>query len=1342
MDFVEQFVDGILGCLRQDVAFTGILNRNREFGMFDPLLRIVVTYVHVDFFEPCGHFFDNVVSIFGMDQVVMGRGVVYAKANDDSQQEVIQFAHEMPRKKIQKRPNPERPELYVAGSGKGTGARIAGTGHAPWTAIGTSSTTVIPTVIRPPCSRPTSMSVPDDTSLFASPTAVASGDYEVPAPQAGLMSTTFVGLLFTQLLGATNDSITRWLVIGIGKENFTPENASRMLVAGSVCFILPYLLLAAPAGYLADRFSKRDVIIWCKIAEVALMILTVLAVYLNWNWILFTSVALMGAQSALFGPAKLGSIPEMLHQSAISAANGLIGFVTVLAIVIGTAIGGWLATAHVHHTFGRFDWVVEGGILVGIALAGWMTSMLITFLRAAQPQMQFPWDFAKRTVGDLKILAADRALLLVALGSMFFWSLGTLSQLNIDQLVYEQGGSDQVQVVPGLVALVLGMALGSLLAGMWSNEHVELGILPLAAGGLVVFTFLLFTVRGNFFDGQGLQTHMTGSYVLACVYLAMLGISSGLFVVPITAYLQHRSQPEFRGAVLAASNFLMFSGMLVVTLGYLALRTTAFTAEPLFNARQIFLLCSALTLPVVVYIVYLIPQTTTKFVAWLLAHTVYRIELVNRDNLPTEGGALLVANHVTWGDGVLVLCSSSRPIRLMIKSDLLNANWKRRLAKMVGVIEVPSSPAAARSAIRTARQALANGELVCLFAEGRVTRTGQLQSFTRGLLALVRGTGAPVIPVYLDELWGSMFSYRGGRLFGRWPSQWPHRVSFWFGPPIKQPNSVGEIREAVQQLGAKAAVSRHARSTNVIRTTLRTCRKARFRWKMSDTSGESLTGSQILMRSFILQRLLMREVLTADEQYVGVLLPPSSGAALVNASLTLSRRVAVNLNYSANEEVINACIRTAGIRHVLTSRRVAEKLPIDFDKLEGTVVYLDDLREKLTIGDKLLGAINGYVTPCGMLDVMFGLNRIEADDVLTVIFTSGSTGEPKGVMLTYRNVASNVDAVDQVIQLRTGDTMLGILPFFHSFGYTITMWGALSLDIHATYHFSPLDAKVIGKLAEKYKATILLATPTFLRSFAKRCTPEQFATLDVVVAGAEKLPPSLSDAFEQRFGVRPVEGYGATELSPLVSVNVPPSRSHHEEVDSKEGTVGRPVPGVAAKVVDPETGEDLPQGSTGMLLITGPNVMKGYLGQPEKTAEVIRDGWYVTGDIARVDADGFIQITGRESRFSKIGGEMVPHIGVEEAIEHFVGIEDDDESPRVVVTAVPDARKGERLVVVHRTLEKSASEICRGLKEAGLPNLWIPSLDCFMLVDEIPVLGSGKLDLKGVTAMAIDRFGT
>jgi acyl-[acyl-carrier-protein]-phospholipid O-acyltransferase/long-chain-fatty-acid--[acyl-carrier-protein] ligase len=298
----------------------------------------------------------------------------------------------------------------------------------------------------------------------------------------------------------------------------------------------------------------------------------------------------------------------------------------------------------------------------------------------------------------------------------------------------------------------------------------------------------------------------------------------------------------------------------------------------------------------------------------------------------------------------------------------------------------------------------------------------------------------------------------------------------------------------------------------------------------------------------------------------------------------------------------------------------------------------------------------------------------------------------------------------------------------------------LALDPKGVYHFNPLDARQVGKLCKKHRATILLSTPTFLRTYVRRCEPDDFATLDTIVTGAEKLPKDVADTFEAKFGCRPVEGYGTTELSPLVSVNVPPSRSTaSRQVDRREGSVGRAVPGVAAKVIGLEQGEPLPAGKPGMLLIKGANVMKGYLDQPEKTTEVIRDGWYVTGDVALIDEDGFIHITGRESRFSKIGGEMVPHLKVEESLQQILGADRDD-GPQVAVTAVPDARKGERLIVVHTPLDRTPSDLCDALKKQGLPNLFIPSEDSFCEVASLPVLGTGKLDLRKVKQIAEQGF--
>lgn len=455
------------------------------------------------------------------------------------------------------------------------------------------------------------------------------------------------------------------------------------------------------------------------------------------------------------------------------------------------------------------------------------------------------------------------------------------------------------------------------------------------------------------------------------------------------------------------------------------------------------------------------------------------------------------------------------------------------------------------------------------------------------------------------------------------------------------------------------------------------CKKKRFKSKIGDSTGQEETGGSLLTRALVLRRLLRKHVLGQNEKNVGILIPPSVGGAIVNLSLGLDKRIAINLNYSLSNELINHCIKKAGIKHVLTSRKVMDKFKFD---LACEISYLDDLRDKVSAADKAISALWGFVTPAFLVNRLLGLQKLKPDDVMTIVFTSGSTGVPKGVMLTQRNIMSNVEGINHVATFTPGDTMVGILPFFHSMGYTATLWAPMACNLRGVYHFSPLDAKVVGKLVEKFSGTIIVATPTFLRSYMRRCSPEQFQTLDAVVAGAERLPPELCDEFETKFGVRPVEGYGTTELSPITSVNIPPSRQHgpNFQVDCKEGTVGRPMPNVAAKITNLDTGKELGANESGMLWVSGPNVMKGYLDDPEATADAIVDGWYKTGDVALIDEDGFIKITGRISRFSKIGGEMIPHLKIEEVLSALLDQTPDDDSDdhlSVAVTAVPDPKK-------------------------------------------------------------------
>lgn len=523
------------------------------------------------------------------------------------------------------------------------------------------------------------------------------------------------------------------------------------------------------------------------------------------------------------------------------------------------------------------------------------------------------------------------------------------------------------------------------------------------------------------------------------------------------------------------------------------------------------------------------------------------------------------------------------------------------------------------------------------------------------------------------------------------------------------------------------------------RQMLRALRSAGKRLKVADSLGTRLSGRELLIRILAARRVLERE-LDPTEKRVGVFLPPTAAAVVVNAALALSGRVAVNLNYTVSQPILDTCIRLAGLKHVISSPTFLKRVELD---VGDTLLDAATLRKKLTLADRVVAAFQATVLPVGMLDSALGLDRIRPDDVLTVIFTSGSTGDPKGVVLSVNNVGSNVQAVDRLVHLSAGDVAVGSLPFFHSYGYMATLWTPLALEPACVYHVTPLDAQAIGNLAREHHATILMTTPTFLRTYIRRTPAEDFSSLEVVIASAERLPNEVREAFEKKFGVRPWEAYGATELSPLVAANVPPARHvPGRPVDAREGTVGRPIAGCHARISPrdaDEPTEELPVGQEGLLWIRGPNVMQGYLDRPDLTERAIRDGWYCTGDVARLDTDGFITITGRESRFSKIGGEMVPHVTVEEKLNDVLGATDGQ--LLAVVAAVRDPRKGERLVVLHLPMDKAPREVCQGLADAGLPNLWIPSPDSFSEIDEIPALGSGKLDLKKLTTIAAERFG-
>ncbi len=715
----------------------------------------------------------------------------------------------------------------------------------------------------------------------------------------------------------------------------------------------------------------------------------------------------------------------------------------------------------------------------------------------------------------------------------------------------------------------------------------------------------------------------------------------------------------------------------------------------------------------------------------LLARLIYRIRVDGRQHLPASGGALLVANHLSFVDACILAAASGRYVRFLMHERYARKPLLGTLCRHLGIIPI-STEQRPRELIRSLRQAadaIRRGELVCIFAEGQVSRTGQMLPFRRGFERIMDGLDAPIIPVCLESVWGSIFSFDRHRFLWKLPQRIPYPVSVSYGRPLAPTATPAEVRGVVQELASDAWQHRKAFMHPIHRAFVTTARRHPFRFAMGDQRAPRVNFIQALARTVYLARRLRPH--WEGQEKVGILLPPSVGGALVNFAALLMGKVPVNLNYTASAEIIGSSVRQCGIRTIVSSEAFLEKVKLE---LPFAPLRLEEIAGKPRRQERLAALAMAVLLPLRWLERSVGCTRpVSMDDLATVIFSSGSTGEPKGVMLSHFNIAANIAAMKQVFGLTARDGFLGTLPFFHSFGFTGTLALTGSLGVGVAYHPTPLDAAAVGRIVREHSLTFLLSTPTFLQLYLRGCAPEDFGSLRLVMAGAEKLPERLATAFEDKFGIRPLEGYGCTECAPVVAVNSPDFRAPGlRQVGSKRGTIGQPLPGVCVRIVDPATNAPLPVGQPGLMLVRGPNVMQGYLRQPAKTAEVLRDGWYVTGDIAAQDEDGFLQITDRLSRFSKIGGEMVPHIKIEEKLQELSGCLD-----RVlVVTGVKDERKGERLVVLHCLDQGALKPLLERLPQLDLPKLWVPKANQFFRLDALPLLGSGKLDLTRVRELA------
>lgn len=1090
------------------------------------------------------------------------------------------------------------------------------------------------------------------------------------------------------------------------------STSADILASVGLVFALPFLLIVPIAGNFADKFSKQGMIVKLKALEFAVMGFGIAALYLRSSAMLYFTMFLMSSQSAFFGPCKYGIIPEQVGAEKLSKANGAIQLFTFLAIISGTVLAPELSL----HAQGNFS--LAASVCLVIAALGFAASLKIQ-PTPAHPDRTLSLNGFGSVFKTFLEIRKDGFLTLAVIALAVFSLAAAFIQLNILDYGQQHLGLKPEEATRLFLLTAIGIGIGSTTAGWLSGRTIEFGIVPVGAGLMSLSLCVLGTIE-------------QGNILLSAFSMFVLGFAAGLFIVPLEAFIQYKSPKDRVGAIQAANSFASWIGILVAS-GLLFVNSRVLE----WTAQNGFLMLSVGILALALFSLWVLPDFLVKFILMLVTRFCYRFHVRGLDKLPAYEPALLVCNHVSLMDAILVITSQQRRVRMLMSREYYeNANWlTRKLVKLGKVILIHGNdnPKKLLLSLKKARAALDDGYLVCVFAEGALSRTGMMRPFKQGFERIVKGTDYPIIPVYIGGAWGSASSFFRGMPKIRLFHDFRYPVSVHYGTALASTSTSFEVQQAVSELSVDSFELVKERRKSLGHEFIDSARRNWNKLAIADSAGREFKYGELLIASLIL-RDRIRLFATKAERSIGILLPTGSGAAMVNLAITLDRRIGVNLNYTAPAASVGAAQEQCEIKTVITSRKFLERLPEL--PLPENALYLEDLLGDISGKEKFANFLKARLCPARCL---LGGPRIDPDDIATIIFSSGSTAEPKGVMLSHHNLLSNIESFRSVVSPRPDDVILATLPFFHSFGYTGTFWYPLISGIATVCHANPLEAQAIGSLSAKYKATFLLTTPSFLLAYTRKIKPEQFANLRYAFTGAEKLQPRIGAMFQKRFGVQPLEGYGATELSPVCALSLPNVRVDDlDETGNREDRLGRVLPGMAIKIAHPETRETLAPGEEGVIHIKGPNVMRGYLKKEALTKSVIHDGWYDTGDIGSMDTDGFFSITGRLSRFSKLGGEMISHGAVEKALQDSLNVGPDVLS----VVAVPDERKGERLCVIHTPLALDEDALRELLRGVDIPNLWKPNPKDWILVEALPMLGTGKLDFRTMNELAATNKGS
>ena len=1110
--------------------------------------------------------------------------------------------------------------------------------------------------------------------------------------------------------------------------SLTLEDRMTFAFWSCILYLAPFFLLSSMIRFVLGTFARRNIIVFARIGEVLIMGLGCLIIMFFPAsvriWASLFVILLLGIEGAFLYPSVQGVCSDLFAPKHLGEICG-----TKILVIFSGIVSGCLWGVFVYYNTPFYSSYYMNPAAVMFMIVS-IFSLILTMRAPAGVADGLGEKFKFSIFGYLydvgKMLGSKRSLRLITLGECYI--LSTLVFIEGVLMVFGKnhfGAQGHLWMSYAMIfmAPVAGIAAGSFLSGFAGRNGFELGVVPIGAAGLVLFSILAGCCPGHMQIHADIQI-----FPSLLVFTFLSGFSGGLMLTHLQAWQLRFVNREDR-ALFCSIRYLLFctvglmGGVLIFLLTIYGL-----------NTIKLLVYFGAVTLILSMLAFFRDPEFIIRFIILILTHVFYRVRVLEKSRIPEDGPALLVANHASFVDHLLICSCTVRPIRFMMREDFYRNPWIYPFVKWAGVLEVPrGKPRKLRQLIKKTHEMFRAGEIICVFPEGNITRNGLMSSFHKGFASILpKDLNVPVMPIHIGMLWGSIFTNFYARIKFRWPGEIPHPASIIIGKPISADTSGYHIRLILSEMAAEIEAIPHERERPVHTQFAYLVRKHPFRRNFNEYDGtkwKEHSNFSIMVKAVILSREI-RKMTSGDDKYIGVMLPNTAAAAVAILAVLMADKTPAVLNFTASGKSIRIAMDKADLTCVLTSRRFLKK--IEFEPFP-EMFMLESLAGKISRSSKITAALMVALLPWReLMNIISPLSYNDVNRTLVIIYSSGSTGEPKGVMLSHHNINSDIYSIVRIVNWNSSDRILGNLPIFHSFGFIGSFCIGIAQNTKIALIPNPLDAKMVSYGLKRLKVTVMLAAPGFLQTYIKRCKPEDFASLRLVVTGAERLREDIADKFHEITNLTVAEGYGCTELSPVVSINVADSISRLGTSIGKPGSIGISMPGIATKIVDPDTFETMPPDTDGLLLVKGPNIMQGYLKEPEKTAEVMHDGWYITGDIGQMDPGGRITITGRMSRFSKIAGEMVPHELIEKEINEVIQATE----CCIGICGVEDRKKGEKLIVLYSDDEFQPESVIRELRKRNIPNLWIPKKENFIKVEHIPMLGSGKLDIAGIKRLA------